>query len=366
MRIERCENGHFYDAEQFDTCPQCQAKYLLEGELPDELELFRTEALLGKGRTSNVFRIRPKERYAIKVVDIPDPVSESMAQNEYKIACMLKGEKAFLDYYAMYKHGNKVYFVQPEIRNLTDYIKQKHLHVLSVLSILEAATESLTLLNNRKIMHLDVKPSNIFVDDYANVKLGDFSVSCKVEEYQENPSRRGTPKYYSPEVYHRLGYSGKEDMYSLGITIYFILSGGKYPYDFGEAATCNPDSVYIDNPDFLEEINELIKKAVAYDPSDRFGDMKEMLTEFKKINQKIRKYCSPDLSRYLYPRPMDGPTALDLAEDTDTHLLDPAFVPVPYGQEKAVEYSASAPDLRTDAEMELPGMGTELPGMDTD
>ncbi len=243
---------------------------------PPELSLFQIKNLLGESRTAKVFRIIPNVEYALKVVDITGQAAESAVDNEYRIAGQLDDEKHFVPYYAMYKKDGKAYIVQPELRNLLSYIGEGYFYPGQILKILEDIAEAIVVMHKKGVIHLDVKPTNIFVDKDGHGKLGDFSTSCEIDVFKKKPVRGGTPRYFPPEVYKEAGYSGKEDMYSFGIMMYYILSGGKYPYDFGEAMTRTAESEYITSANIPDELQMIIKKATAYHPDDRYDSMQEI------------------------------------------------------------------------------------------
>ena len=92
--------------------------------------------------------------------------------------------------------------------------------------------EALAYLHQKKILHWDVKPENILVSeqgDVTSVKLIDFGLSCQVDTYKYMPDLKcGTMLYMAPEVFKKEEYSKTVDVWSLGITLFKIISG-KHP-----------------------------------------------------------------------------------------------------------------------------------------
>ena len=119
-----------------------------------------------------------------------------------------------------------------------------------------------------------------------------------ISAFKEKSFRGGTPKYFSPEVYEKAGYSGKEDMYSFGIKLYYILSGGKYLYDFKNTMTRAVDSEYIVSESIPDKLQCMIKKATAYNPDDRYASMSELCDELRVVCQTAESYEPIPISDY--------------------------------------------------------------------
>ena len=141
--------------------------------------------------------------------------------------------------------------------------------------------EALRYLHNLNIWHRDIKPENILVinDDEKNpnVVLADFGFAKKIEEETYNKEFLGTPEFTAPEMFKLEQYTNKVDIYSLGVTLFVMLTA-RYP-------TCS----YANNPrkcrwliengilnyKLLEDMKiypdaiDLVKKMCAFDQDDR-------------------------------------------------------------------------------------------------
>ncbi|OQR90442.1 mitogen-activated protein kinase kinase kinase [Thraustotheca clavata] len=82
-------------------------------------------------------------------------------------------------------------------------------------------------LHSRNVVHYDIKPSNILIDQFGGAKLADFGASRLLgsSSVSKNKSIRGTPYYMAPEVIKQTGISTKADIWSLGCTVLKILTG---------------------------------------------------------------------------------------------------------------------------------------------
>lgn len=99
--------------------------------------------------------------------------------------------------------------------------------------------EAILYLHQNKIIHMDIKPQNILIDEYLNVKLSDFSIGLDYKNCTKNIpiSRQGTFYFISPEVIDnkeiKVEEASKIDIFSFGITLYFM-AFCNFPYDIAK------------------------------------------------------------------------------------------------------------------------------------
>jgi serine/threonine protein kinase len=92
--------------------------------------------------------------------------------------------------------------------------------------------EGLAAIQEQGIIHRDLTPQNLFLDfsgkkgsKLPSVSIGDFGLSFYMDIYNPEKLRCGTPSYMAPEVIQSTKYSMKSDVYTLGCTLFFMITG---------------------------------------------------------------------------------------------------------------------------------------------
>ena len=154
--------------------------------------------------------------------------------------------------------------------------------------------KALAFCEKRHILHRDIKPDNIYIDDEGNYKLGDFGTSCTVEQIRVGGSMVGTQHYMSPEAFGRKAIDSRADIYSLGLVMYKYLNQGRFP--FVPANTTLSFSLLEESlsrrlsgepippiEGISRELSNIITKACAYDAQDRFSSAKAFHTALASV-----------------------------------------------------------------------------------
>ena len=156
--------------------------------------------------------------------------------------------------------GDTIYIVMEKCeRNLENYKMTEE----DIREMLIQFKPVFTHLKNRKIIHRDIKPGNIFIKYDENkkpiYKIGDFGISKCVDIAN---SFCGAYGFMSPEIINRTSYSNKTDIYSLGATIYSLL--------FGE----------------VPKIDEIVNKKLKFKPKNKV--LKDLLCKMLAYKEKDR------------------------------------------------------------------------------
>lgn len=180
---------------------------------------------------------------------------------------------------------------------LSRWEEENHLPELNtVREIAQQIVNGLRAFHRKEILHQDLKPDNILIDEHNHIRIVDFG-SCRVAGFEEicGPIERdlilGTADYSAPEYQLRLPAGSWSDLFSLGCILYFLLSG-EHPYgpafskcrtlaDF-KKLTYRP--VYHYNPDIPVWVDCALEKAVKITPEDRYEAHSKFMTDLIKPN----------------------------------------------------------------------------------
>jgi serine/threonine protein phosphatase PrpC len=147
--------------------------------------------------------------------------------------------------------------------------------------IAERLLRAVGLLHRRQILHRDIKPENLHWGDDGELRLLDFGLAYCPGLSEDAPSTLpGTPSYIAPEAFRGDPPSAQQDLYAVGVTLYFLLTG-HFPYGEIEAFQRPrfglPVSASRYRPDLPEWLAQSLERGVAADPEQRFETAEEWL-----------------------------------------------------------------------------------------
>jgi serine/threonine protein kinase len=126
------------------------------------------------------------------------------------------------------------------------------------------------------VIHRDIKPSNIFIDEAGNVKLTDFGISCP--PLRDQYYIVGTPLYLAPEIIKMETVDGRADIYALGVTAFYMLTG-RHPFVASSVRGVlkrhlndAPPDVRSIRPDIDDDMADFIQRAMEKDPEKRISN----------------------------------------------------------------------------------------------
>ncbi len=286
------------------------------------------DSFIGAGSFGKVYRIKREEFGAVyfsalKWISIPqddtelkqlrydgmdnESISEYYTNvvkdltNELQLMSRLRGRSSIVSYEDHRiiskpdRMGYDILIRMELLTSLNDYMLSHALSRAELIRLGINICEALELCQRYNIIHRDIKPDNVFVTEIGDFKLGDFGIARQLEETMSGLSKKGTYNYMAPEVYKGERYSSNVDIYSLGIMIYRLLNDGRLPFLPMTPAVIRPSdrdqSLFrrmsgeaMPPPRNAEgRLGEIILKACAYDPKDRYSSPKQMRDELLAI-----------------------------------------------------------------------------------
>jgi len=175
-------------------------------------------------------------------------------------------------------------------------LRQRHpkgtqLPITTIVTYAKQLAEALQYAHNEKLIHRDVKPENMLVGRRNEVLLSDFGIAIVAQSssYPRTLDMAGTIAYMSPEQIHAHPRPAS-DQYSLGIVVYEWLSGDRpFHGSFTEIAIkhCNvlPPSLREKVPTISPSIEQVVMKALAKNPKERFENVQEFINALEQANQ---------------------------------------------------------------------------------
>ncbi|MGZ4411629.1 MAG: Stk1 family PASTA domain-containing Ser/Thr kinase [Gaiellaceae bacterium] len=140
------------------------------------------------------------------------------------------------------------------------------------------------------IVHRDIKPHNIIVDDEGRVKVTDFGIAhAGTSQMTEVGSIIGTAQYLSPEQARGTPVDARSDIYSVGIVLYELLTGdvpfsGDTPVEIAmRHLSTIPEPPSSRRPEVTGELDAVVLRALAKDPEDRYQSAEEMDADLARV-----------------------------------------------------------------------------------
>ncbi len=154
-------------------------------------------------------------------------------------------------------------------------------------------------------IHRDICPRNVMVDDNNVVKLIDFGlVVPNTPDFRKPGNRTGTAQYMAPELVKRQPTDQRIDIYSVGITIYEMFTK-KYPWELKsssfeavvQAINSPPAPIQEYCPKIDEQLAEILMKAIAARPDDRWPSITRMLEAMRNVQSRTPTGLVPSKQR---------------------------------------------------------------------
>ena len=201
--------------------------------------------------------------------------------------------------------------------------------------------EALIYCQKRGLIHRDIKPGNIFVDELGRFRLGDFGVARTADKTMGGMSKQGTENYMAPEVYLGREYGPTVDIYSLGMVLYQLMNANRLPFyplppapiEFShrfEVLKKRMSGAQMPPPcKASEDFAAIILKACAFESKDRYRSAADLLEAIQgRRAEPAYTYEAPPAPQPPVDEPVPSPQAsFSFEQPTGDETIGPAFTP---------------------------------------
>ncbi len=316
----KCPKCRSNNPDSQNYCGECGTQLILSGEIsPTKTLVIPTHELavgstfagryqiieeLGRGGMGRVYKVLDKdidEKIALKLLNPEVAADEKIIkrfQNELKFARKIT-HKNVCKMYHLAKKEETPYITMEYVpgEDLKSLVKRKEkLATEEAISIAKQVCEGLVEAHELGVVHRDLKPQNIIIDDKGRAKIMDFGISRSLETkgVTEAGVIIGTPEYMSPEQVEGKEVGKRSDIYSVGVILYEMVTG-KIPFEGGTALSIAlkhkseiPQEPWQINAQIPENLSRVILKCMEKAKEKRHEGASELLSELVKIEQDTR------------------------------------------------------------------------------
>ncbi|KAA6399519.1 MAG: putative NEK protein kinase [Streblomastix strix] len=324
---------------------------------------------LGEGGFGKVFKAKKQgdeKLYALKELN-QKGINELTFKHEFELIQTIPDCPYVLKAVEAFKENDEFYIISElcENGNLTNLYKSRpkdnlYISEEDAWKYLSQLVQAFAVIQSKRIIHRDVKPTNIFLREDNTIVVGDFGTSKQLDYAQQSAySNVGTLMYECPERIQGRGYSRRSDIYGIGISIFEVLTGAQ-PFTH-EGYIQLSDNILHQQfanqipANYKEELQKLILAMVNRDDKKR-PTILELLAE-----PKIQKYI-----KHEGPSNPKNPAWLDEAienlikidqESSHVYKIVPCDRLPPLGSQEGIQPKSEVLPIRIEEGQE----GTEQP-----
>ncbi len=275
--------------------------------IPTTIARYRVVRLIGEGGMGAVYEAEqdhPRRTVALKVIKAGMASPSLLRRFEQEAEAL--GRLQHPGIAQIYEAGTadtgfgpQPYFAMEFIRGsaLRDYVEDNHLNTPQRLEIMEKVCDAVHHAHQRGLIHRDLKPGNILVDESGQPKILDFGVARVTDRDSQATSQTdvgqliGTLAYMSPEqvLADPLELDTRSDVYALGVILYELLAK-RLPYDIGNKLHEALHAIREEDPVRLSSVSRIYKgdietivaKALEKDKTRRYGSAAELGADIRR------------------------------------------------------------------------------------
>ena len=274
---------------------------------------------IGEGGMANVYLALDtilNRQVAVKILrgDLADDEKFVRRFQREALSASKLNHPNIVEMYDVGEDNGQYYIVMEYVsgKTLKSLVKKRGALTLpEVMDIMTQLLSAVMCAHDSYIIHRDIKPQNVMILDDGKVKIMDFGIAMALNsnELTQTNSVMGSVHYLPPEQANGSGSTIKSDIYSLGILMYELLIG-KVPFKGDNAVEIaikqmkEPiPSICQQNPDIPQSVENIVLRACAKNPKNRYDSVKEMYDDIQNaltpdgLQQKriVYKYAENDL-----------------------------------------------------------------------
>jgi serine/threonine protein phosphatase PrpC len=250
-------------------------------------EGWQVEALLGQSQQSLLYRVRDAQQQPWLLKTLParlhddNQAGQGLLSEEWFLRRV--AGRHFPEIHAASQRQH-LYYVMREYSGSTLaelFAQSGPLPLAQCLELAERLLRAVGMLHRRQILHRDIKPENLLLGEDGELRLLDFGLAyCPGLSEDQAHLLPGTPSYIAPEAFNGDAPTAQQDLYAVGVTLYFLLTG-HYPYGeieaFQRPRFAAPVSANRYRPDLPDWLEQSLERSVSVNPAQRFETAEEWL-----------------------------------------------------------------------------------------
>jgi eukaryotic-like serine/threonine-protein kinase len=268
------------------------SKKIANSSLPKQIGRFEPIDILGKGAQGIVYLAEDTQlgrKVAIKTIDKHSQDAEQLNQEAKHVSQL--NHSHIIPLYEIGYHNDHPFLVYQyyEGEQLKQRLKRDgKLKQYDAVKIINDVLDGVGYAHNNKIIHRDLNPSNLLIDEEGNIRIMDFGISVIAGTVTASTEVTGTVNYLAPEQLTNSELSPSIDIFASGLILYEMLTGHQvYTANNSMAImykitneTVAPPSKR--NPEIDKDLDAIVMKALEKDPANRYSNTTEMQTALKK------------------------------------------------------------------------------------